>query len=104
MVRSPNVNAFAERWAQSIQVECLDHFVVLGEKHLEYLISEYVEYFNQERPHQAMGNAVLTEGLPPEEGKSSTESDWAGCSAITTARQHEHSGSGRSQGVVETSR
>ena len=56
MVRSPNVNAFAERWAQSVQVECLDHFVVLGERHLEYLVSEYVEYFNQERPHQAMGN------------------------------------------------
>ena len=66
MVKSPNVNAFAERWAQSVQVECLDHFVVVGEQHLEYLVSEYVEYFNTERPHQAMGNAVLTElGEPP---------------------------------------
>ncbi len=63
MVRSPNVNAFAERWAQSVQVECLDHFVVLGERHLEYLVSEYVGYFNQERPHQAMGNCPLT---PPQ--------------------------------------
>lgn len=61
MVRSPNVNAYAERWAQSVQVECLDHFVVLGESHLEYLVSEYVNYFNTERPHQAMGNDVLTE-------------------------------------------
>jgi len=58
--KSPNMNAFAERWAQTVQVECLDHFVVLGEDHLRYLVSEYVDYFNAERPHQAMDNRPLT--------------------------------------------
>jgi len=63
------MNAFAERWAQTVQVECLDHFVVLGEAHLRYLVSEYVAYFNTERPHQAMDNCLLTgsvEGAPAE--------------------------------------
>jgi putative transposase len=58
--KSPNMNAFAERWAQTVQVECLDHFVVLGEDHLRYIINEYVDYFNTERPHQAMNNCPLT--------------------------------------------
>ena len=31
--RSPNLNAFVERFIQSIQVECLNHFLVFGEKH-----------------------------------------------------------------------
>lgn len=59
-VRSPNLNAFAERWAQSVQVECLNHFVVVGACHLEYLISEYVDYYNRQRPHQGLGNQLLT--------------------------------------------
>jgi putative transposase len=69
--KSPNMNAFAERWAQTVQVECLDHFVVLGEDHLRYIVGEYVAYFNTERPHQAMDNAVLTghEALAPAEGE-----------------------------------
>jgi len=46
--KSPNLNAFAERWAQSVQVECLDHFVVLGEDHLRHIVGEYVAYFNTE--------------------------------------------------------
>ena len=58
---SPNLNAYAERWCQSLQVECLDNFVVLGEKHLRYLVSEFVTYYNRERPHQSLGNKPLTQ-------------------------------------------
>ena len=36
--RSPNLNAYVERWIQSIQVECLDHFIVLGAAHLNHLV------------------------------------------------------------------
>jgi len=69
--KSPNLNAFAERWAQSVQVECLDHFVVLGEDHLRHIVGEYVAYFNAERPHQAMDNYTLTRSAEeaPSEGE-----------------------------------
>lgn len=63
--RSPNLNAYAERFAQTLQKECLDHFVVLGEKHLRHLVSEFQIHFNTERPHQAMGNIPLIK--PPDE-------------------------------------
>ena len=57
--RAPNMNAIAERWVQSIQQECLDHFVVFGEKHLRHIVSEYVKFHNDERPHQGVGNTRL---------------------------------------------
>lgn len=57
--RSPNLNAVAERWVQSVRRECLDHFVVCGERHLRYLLDTYVEFYNRRRPHQGMNNEVL---------------------------------------------
>jgi putative transposase len=62
---SPNLNAFVERWIQSIQIECLDHFVVLGTAHLDYLVQEFVEHYHQERPHQGLDNKLLVPGKPP---------------------------------------
>ena len=56
---SPNLNAFAERFVQSIKNECLDQFVVFGENHLEYLIREYEDHYNTVRPHQGIGNKPL---------------------------------------------
>jgi putative transposase len=63
--RAPNTNAFVERFIQSLQVECLDHFLVFGEKHLDYLVREYVEHYHQERPHQGLGNRTIAERAPP---------------------------------------
>ena len=44
---------------QSIKQECLDHFVVFGENHLRHIVSEYVAYHNEDRPHQGVGNTRL---------------------------------------------
>jgi putative transposase len=57
--RAPNTNAYVERFIQTIQQECLDHFVILGERHLNYLVSEWLEHYHKERPHQALGNEPL---------------------------------------------
>jgi putative transposase len=54
-----NLNAYAERWIQSLRTECLDHFVVLGESHLRHILRDYLEHYNAERPHQARGNVPL---------------------------------------------
>ena len=48
-----------ERWVESIKHECLDHFVVFGEKHLQHIVSQYVKFHNEERPHQGVGNTRL---------------------------------------------
>ena len=63
--RSPNLNAYVERFIQTIQVECLDHFLVFGEKHFDYLVREYVAHYHTERPHQGLGNRVVTGEPPP---------------------------------------
>ena len=58
--RSPNCNAYVERFIQTIQQECLDQFVVLGERHLDHLVQEFVDYYHTQRPHQGIGNVLLT--------------------------------------------
>jgi putative transposase len=63
--RSPNLNAYVERFVQSIQQECLDHFLIFGEKHFDYLVREYVEHYHTERPHQGLGNQLVTGEPPP---------------------------------------
>jgi putative transposase len=62
--KAPNLNAHAERFAQTLRHELLDHFVVFGEKHLRYLLSEFLHHYAQERPHQGIGNVPLA-GSPP---------------------------------------
>jgi putative transposase len=57
--RAPNTNAFVERFIQTIQLECLDHFVIFGTKHFDYLVAEWLEHYHEERPHQAKENEVL---------------------------------------------
>jgi putative transposase len=64
-LRAPNTNAYVERFIQTIQVECLDHSLVFGEKHFDYLVREYVEHYHTERPHQALGNGLVTGEPPP---------------------------------------
>jgi transposase InsO family protein len=52
--RSPNLNAYAERWVRSAREECLDQIIVLSERHLRYVLKRYVEYFVKRRPHQGL--------------------------------------------------
>ncbi len=54
-VRSPALNAYAERWVRSIKHECLNHFVILGERHLNHLVYEYAAFYNKCRPHSGRG-------------------------------------------------
>ena len=52
--RSPWQNAYAERLIGSIRRECLDHVVVLGERHLLGILSKYVDYYNGTRTHLSL--------------------------------------------------
>lgn len=63
--RSPNLNAYVERFIQTLQQECLDHFLVFGTRHMDYLLREYVEHYHTERPHQSIGNVPPAPTGPP---------------------------------------
>jgi len=52
--RSPWQNAYAERVIGSIRRECLDHVVVIGERHLLGILSKYVDYYNRTRTHLSL--------------------------------------------------
>jgi putative transposase len=68
---SPNLNAFAERFVQSIKNECVDQFVVFGEGHLRYLVREYEQHYNTVRPHQGLGNRTIgIVSMPPPDGEA----------------------------------
>jgi putative transposase len=62
--QAPNQNAFIERWIQSIKHECLRNFIVFGQTHFDFLVAEYTSYYNELRPHQALGNRPLTGEWP----------------------------------------
>ena len=57
--RSPNLNAFAERFVLSIKSECLNKIISLGEKHLRLAIKEYMEHYHGERNHQGLGSRII---------------------------------------------
>ena len=56
--RAPNANAYAERWVRSVREECLDHLLIMNERHLEYVLTEYSLYYNRARPHQGIGQQI----------------------------------------------
>jgi len=57
--RSPNLNAYAERFVLSIKSECLDRLVLLGEGHLRTTVREYAMRYNAERNHQGLGGRLI---------------------------------------------
>jgi len=57
--KSPNLNAFCERFNRTIKEECLNHFVICSQAHLELLVREFCAYHHAERPHQSLGNRPI---------------------------------------------
>jgi transposase InsO family protein len=57
--RSPWLNAFAERWIQSVKKEALSKMILFGERSLRHVLGEYITHYHEERPHQGKGNVIL---------------------------------------------
>ena len=57
--RSPNLNAYSERFVRSIKSECLAQIIPLGERHLRHAVREYAEHYHHERNHQGIGNRLI---------------------------------------------
>ena len=52
--RTPLANSVAERVVRTFRQECLDHVIVLNEQHLRALLTEFVHYYNHDRPHRTL--------------------------------------------------
>jgi transposase InsO family protein len=73
---APRANAICERFLRSVRQECLDHLLILHEKHLQRMLNGYVAYFNQARPHQGIGQQI------PEPSRSAMSSHHTGDKVI----------------------
>jgi len=69
-VRSPNLNAHAERWVRTVREECLDRVIVLNDSHLRWVLREFIRYYNSRRPHRSLN-------LRPPEGPVSSSEEGA---------------------------
>ena len=57
--RSPNLNAFSERWVKSVKEECLGKLILFGESSLRRSLQAYELHYHEERNHQGKGNTLL---------------------------------------------
>ena len=57
--RSPNLNAYAERFVRTIKETCLNRMIFFGEDSLRRAITEFLVHYHQERNHQGLGNRLI---------------------------------------------
>lgn len=62
--RAPNQNAFIKRWIRSIRYECLNFFMVFGQRHFDFIVSSYLDHYNGRHPHQSLDNRPLSGTWP----------------------------------------
>jgi putative transposase len=67
--QSPDLNAYAERFVRSIREECLSRVIPMGERHLRWVIGEYVKHYHLERNHQGIGNELIEPSGEPGLGR-----------------------------------
>ena len=66
---APNANAICERFFGSLRRECLDHILILNERHLQGVTGEYLDYYHQARPHQGLDQCIPSGVERPQTGK-----------------------------------
>ncbi len=57
-VAAPNANAICERFLESVRHDCLDHLLVVSQRHLYRMVKTYGLYFNHQRPHQGIDQSI----------------------------------------------
>ena len=57
--RSPNLNAYCERFVRSIKEEALEQIVMVGKRSLSYVLQQYLTHYHAERNHQGLGNRLI---------------------------------------------
>ena len=57
--RSPNLNAYAERFVRSIKESCLERMILFGERSLRTAIRNFIVHYHTERNHQGLKNGII---------------------------------------------
>jgi putative transposase len=57
-IRTPVANAICERFIGTMRRECLDFLIPLGEGHLHSMVKEWVDHYNEGRPHMSLGPSI----------------------------------------------
>ena len=57
--RSPNLNAYAERFVRTIKESCLERMIFFGERSLRKAVHEFMVHYHSERNHQGLGNRLI---------------------------------------------
>ncbi len=57
--RSPNLNAYIERYFGSLKSECLSRMIFFGENMLRRAIGQFLLHYHEERNHQGLGNKII---------------------------------------------
>lgn len=66
--RAPLANSIAERVVRGLRQECLDRIIVINERHLIVVLTEYVRYYNCERPDRTLHLETPLPRLPTSNG------------------------------------
>ena len=80
----PWQNGYAERLIGSIRRECLDHVIVLGERHLRHVLGAYQQYYNGTRTHLALAKDSPLTGLSRRSAAFCRCRSSAACTIITS--------------------
>ncbi len=66
-MQEASFDSYAQKLAKTqAAYKCLNKMLIFGEEHLRYVISEYMTFYHQERPHQGIGNIIIA---PQPQGK-----------------------------------
>jgi putative transposase len=57
--RSPNLNAYAERFVRTIKEECLSRMIFFSERQLRVAVGQFIEHYHTERNHQGLANRMI---------------------------------------------
>jgi len=61
--RSPNLNAYGERFVRTIKESCLHRMILFGEAGLRRVLDQFMAHYHNERNHQGLSNKLLSPNL-----------------------------------------